>query len=315
MTTTVPEIELSEAQALHTAGDALFVDIRDPGAFAGGHVPGALRLHDGNAQAFLGLADKQRKVVVYCYTGKTSVGAVEHFLGKGFKDVVNLAGGFEGWRSGGGATEAGAARSATAPAMTVTPAALEKVKEYLGAEPPETAIRVTLEANGKFGLSLDEPQAGDRRFELGGAPFLVDEVLCPAVEGLTIDFSENVRQAGFVLEGGSAPQPAGRAELLDDVKQRIAAHKVMIFMKGTANSPMCGFSARAVEALRSTGRPFGDKNVLEEPDYRFVLSEFSNWPTIPQVFVNGKFVGGCDIVLEMQRSGDLQKVVDEAFTH
>ena len=104
-----------------------------------------------------------------------------------------------------------------------------------------------------------------------------------------------------------------REEMLEDVKARIANNKVMLFMKGTAEAPMCGFSARTVQVLRAMEKPFGDKNVLEDPEYRYVLSEHSEWPTIPQVFVNGKFVGGCDIVTEMYMSGDLQKVIDEAF--
>lgn len=104
-----------------------------------------------------------------------------------------------------------------------------------------------------------------------------------------------------------------REEMLEDVKSRIAANKIMLFMKGSANQPMCGFSAATVEVLRKLGKPFGDKNVLEDPEYRYVLSEHSNWPTIPQVFIGGQFVGGCDIVHELYRSGELQGMVDKAF--
>ncbi|MCA8923324.1 MAG: Grx4 family monothiol glutaredoxin [Planctomycetes bacterium] len=102
-------------------------------------------------------------------------------------------------------------------------------------------------------------------------------------------------------------------EMLADVKRRIAENKIMLFMKGTANAPMCGFSHQTAEVLRQTGKPFGDKNVLELPEYRFVLSEHSGWPTIPQVFIDGEFVGGCDIVTELYQSGELQKKVDAAF--
>ena len=106
---------------------------------------------------------------------------------------------------------------------------------------------------------------------------------------------------------------ADREEMLADVKQRIADNKIMLFMKGTAEAPMCGFSAATVQVLRQLGKPFGDKNVLEVPEYRYVLSEHSSWPTIPQVFIDGEFVGGCDIVHELFRSGELQQKVDKAF--
>lgn len=98
--------------------------------------------------------------------------------------------------------------------------------------------------------------------------------------------------------------------MLEDIKKRIADNRIMLFMKGTADQPMCGFSAATVQVLRQLGQPFGDKNVLEDPEYRYVLSEHSQWPTIPQVFIDGKFVGGCDIVHELFRSGELQKLVD-----
>ena len=100
-----------------------------------------------------------------------------------------------------------------------------------------------------------------------------------------------------------------RESMLEDVKKQIADNRIMLFMKGTADQPMCGFSAATVQILRQLGQPFGDKNVLEHPEYRYVLSEHSEWPTIPQVFVDGEFVGGCDIVHELFRSGELQKRV------
>lgn len=104
-----------------------------------------------------------------------------------------------------------------------------------------------------------------------------------------------------------------REAMLEDVKQRIADNTIMLFMKGTADQPMCGFSAATVEVLKRVGKPFGHKNVLETPEYRYVLSEHSSWPTIPQLFIKGEFVGGCDIVHELYRSGELQKKVGEAF--
>jgi len=104
-----------------------------------------------------------------------------------------------------------------------------------------------------------------------------------------------------------------KAEMRADVERRIADHEVMLFMKGTADAPMCGFSAAAVDVLRRCGRPFGDKNVLEHPEYRYALSERSGWPTIPQVFVDGELVGGCDIVVELYQKGELQQKIDAAF--
>ena len=99
----------------------------------------------------------------------------------------------------------------------------------------------------------------------------------------------------------------------EQIQAAVDGNDVMLFMKGTANAPMCGFSATTVQTLRNTGKPFGDKNVLTDPEYRYVLSEHSSWPTIPQVFIGGKFVGGCDIIHELYRSGELQKLVDAAF--
>ncbi len=104
-------------------------------------------------------------------------------------------------------------------------------------------------------------------------------------------------------------------ETLEDIKTRIADNKIMLFMKGTAPQPMCGFSAAVVQVLQEVGKPFGYKNILEDPSYRGVLSEHSEWPTIPQLFVDGKFVGGCDIVREMFAKGELQQLVDSAFTN
>ena len=92
-----------------------------------------------------------------------------------------------------------------------------------------------------------------------------------------------------------------------DVKQ----HKILLYMKGTASFPQCGFSQRAVAVLKSLGKPFETRNVLADPALRDGIKKYSNWPTIPQVYIGGKFVGGSDIVLEMAESGELKKLVDE----
>jgi monothiol glutaredoxin len=95
----------------------------------------------------------------------------------------------------------------------------------------------------------------------------------------------------------------------DEIKQLVEGNKVVIFMKGTPQMPMCGFSAATVEVLKSLGVPFQAVNVLARPEIRDGIKQFSSWPTIPQVFIGGKFIGGCDIVREMHASGELAKLV------
>jgi monothiol glutaredoxin len=94
-----------------------------------------------------------------------------------------------------------------------------------------------------------------------------------------------------------------------EIQKAIANNDVILFMKGTPDQPMCGFSARTVSMLQSLGRPFAAVNVLPDPAIRQELSALSNWPTIPQLFVDGELVGGCDIVTEMYQSGELQQVL------
>ncbi len=99
--------------------------------------------------------------------------------------------------------------------------------------------------------------------------------------------------------------PETRAQI-EDILQK---HHVVVFMKGTKSFPQCGFSARAVAALQRVGAEFESCNVLLDPALREGIKEFSSWPTIPQVYVDGKFVGGSDIVLELLESGELAKLV------
>ncbi|MDC0743722.1 Grx4 family monothiol glutaredoxin [Polyangium mundeleinium] len=100
---------------------------------------------------------------------------------------------------------------------------------------------------------------------------------------------------------------------MSDVRQRIQEiidqNRVVLFMKGTKSFPQCGFSQRAVQILKSAGAEFVDVNVLKDPDIRQGIKEFSNWPTIPQVYIDGKFVGGSDILSEMQQSGELSQIL------
>ncbi len=99
---------------------------------------------------------------------------------------------------------------------------------------------------------------------------------------------------------------------MSDVQQRIDAlvkgHKVVLFMKGTAQFPQCGFSGRAIQILKACGvQDLQTVNVLEDEAIRQGIKEYANWPTIPQLYVNGEFVGGSDIMMEMYQSGELQQ--------
>jgi monothiol glutaredoxin len=101
--------------------------------------------------------------------------------------------------------------------------------------------------------------------------------------------------------------------MADDVVQRIQSavnhNKIMIFMKGTASFPQCGFSAATVQVFEELGVPFQTADVLSDPELRDAVKRYSNWPTIPQVFIGGKFIGGCDIVREMYENGELQSLL------
>jgi monothiol glutaredoxin len=96
------------------------------------------------------------------------------------------------------------------------------------------------------------------------------------------------------------------AEALD---KAISENRVMLFMKGTPERPMCGFSMRVVQALQALDAPFAAVDILPDPRIRAELSEISQWPTIPQLFVNGELVGGCDITIELHESGELAQIV------
>jgi monothiol glutaredoxin len=99
------------------------------------------------------------------------------------------------------------------------------------------------------------------------------------------------------------------AEILEQIKAEVASNRVFVYMKGTPDMPRCGFSNQVVQILNITGSEFGARDVLADPRIREVLSEWSDWPTIPQLFVDGKLVGGCDITTEMYQSGELQELL------
>ena len=96
------------------------------------------------------------------------------------------------------------------------------------------------------------------------------------------------------------------------IKSEIDSANIVLFMKGTPVFPQCGFSGQIVQILSHIGAPFKGVNVLEDDALREGIKDFSNWPTIPQVYVNGQFIGGCDITIEMFKNGDLQKLVGAA---
>ena len=95
------------------------------------------------------------------------------------------------------------------------------------------------------------------------------------------------------------------------IESDVKSNPVVLFMKGTPVFPQCGFSARVVQILSHLGVPFKGVNVLEDAEVREGIKAYTNWPTIPQLYVNGEFVGGCDIVMEMFQAGDLQSMLKE----
>ena len=101
--------------------------------------------------------------------------------------------------------------------------------------------------------------------------------------------------------------------ILSDIKKVIHDNPIVLFCKGTKEAPRCGFSARAIQIFTEVGKPFEVVDILPDPRIRQVLSAYSNWPTIPQVFIGGQFIGGSDILMEMFQEGELQKIVDQAF--
>ena len=101
-------------------------------------------------------------------------------------------------------------------------------------------------------------------------------------------------------------------DVIDEIKEMINSNKIVLFMKGTPDFPQCGFSMRTAEALKSCNVEFSYVDILAVPEVRANLPRISNWPTFPQVFVNGELIGGCDITLEMYQKGELQKLLKDA---
>jgi len=101
-------------------------------------------------------------------------------------------------------------------------------------------------------------------------------------------------------------------DVIEEIKQMIAENPIVLFMKGTPDFPQCGFSMRTAEALKACKADFAYVDILAAQDIRANLPKVSNWPTFPQLFINGELVGGCDIVLDLYQKGDLQGMLDQA---
>ena len=102
-------------------------------------------------------------------------------------------------------------------------------------------------------------------------------------------------------------------DVLDRIRGIVESHPVVLFMKGTPQFPMCGFSSRTVQALAEAGATgYFPVNVLEDPEIRASLPRYSDWPTFPQLFINGELIGGCDITVELAESGELARLVADA---
>lgn len=95
----------------------------------------------------------------------------------------------------------------------------------------------------------------------------------------------------------------------DKIDELVKNNKIVLFMKGTKDFPQCGFSGQVVHLLSQVGADFKDVNVLEDPDLRQGIKDYTQWPTIPQLYINGEFVGGCDIVTELFQSGELEEMI------
>ena len=125
-----------------------------------------------------------------------------------------------------------------------------------------------------------------------------------------------------IVNKGAEPQtaptasegPRPRSEggtVLDEIAHEVNQNKILIYMKGSPQMPQCGFSARASQILTSYGVPYAHVNILMDPEKRQAIKEYSQWPTIPQIYINGEFLGGSDILFEMYQNGELESLIDE----
>lgn len=116
------------------------------------------------------------------------------------------------------------------------------------------------------------------------------------------------------IPAGAAPQAATGGTVFDAIDAEVKGNKLIIYMKGSPEQPMCGFSARASQILSRLGVPYAYVDVLQDPERREGIKQYGDWPTIPQVYLGGELLGGSDLVLELYQSGELQEMVQKAFT-
>lgn len=107
------------------------------------------------------------------------------------------------------------------------------------------------------------------------------------------------------------PETSSQQDVLELIKKHVSSFPVLLYMKGTPQMPQCGFSQQVVRILHAQGVDFDSVNVLEHPEIREGIKEFSQWPTIPQLYVNGEFIGGCDILTDMHKTGELEDVLKQ----
>ena len=100
--------------------------------------------------------------------------------------------------------------------------------------------------------------------------------------------------------------------IIEELENQVKENPVLLYMKGSPEAPQCGFSSKASQILISCGKPFSFVDILSNPEIRANLPQFSNWPTFPQLFVNGELIGGCDIIAELHESGELQTLIESA---
>ena len=98
-------------------------------------------------------------------------------------------------------------------------------------------------------------------------------------------------------------------DMKEQIQADISANPIILFMKGSKQMPLCGFSARVVDVLKEMGVEFVTRDVLQDDDLRQAIKDYSNWPTLPQLYIKGKFIGGCDIVLQLHENGELAKLI------
>lgn len=134
----------------------------------------------------------------------------------------------------------------------------------------------------------------------------------------SIPLHQTATTTRFFSDGGShddfAPKRKavdGEDEALKMIDEHVKSNRVMLYMKGNPSMPMCGFSATVVQILKETGVDFASVNVLDYPAIREGVKKYSAWPTIPQLYVDGEFIGGCDIVTSMYESGELKELLEE----